>query len=207
LFPFVLCEEERKSVALYPAIPVPSSTSAPAIIDPILSFQTDSGIETRRALHSRPLRRYTLEYLGKNTQEMRVIRDFLQACRFGAAETIQWAHASAFDTVPFSNTTPIILTYYHGLVTGQWVNIGSPAGLAGAWRITRLNSTEIALQGTSSGGGTGQCTVQQYLAHAVARFSDDTMPEPTKLIGPEGILITGNSTGFFNFSVSLEEVF
>lgn len=191
---------------LYPMTPLPSSVSAPAIIDPAHRFASDSGYESRRPMHSRPRRRFTLEYLGKNTQQMRVIRDFLQACRFGAGQTIQFAHMTAFDTVPFANTTPIILTYYHGLVTGQWINIGSPGFLAQPWRITRLNSTEIALDGTVA-SGPGQCTVQQYLAHAVATFSEDTMPEPTKLIGPEQINAGGNSSGFFNFVVTIEEIF
>lgn len=200
-------------MALFPNDPVPSSVSAPAIIDPLLRFSTDSGVETVRALHSRPLRRFVLEYNGKLTQEVRIIRDFLQECRFGALDPIAWSHPTAYDLVPFSNTTPIILTYAHGMVTGQYINIGFPAGLAGFWQVTRLNPTQISLNGTSAGGGTGTCTAIQYLHTARATFSEDTIPEPTKIVGADRIGPDrpgepfGAIAGRFSFSVTLMEIF
>ena len=191
---------------LYPTVPTPSSISAPAIIDEAHSFVSDSGYETRRARHSRPRRRFTLEYLGKTTAEMRVISDFLMAHRFGSGQTFEWVHITAFDIVPALNTTPIILNYQHGLVTGMYINIGTPAFLAQPWRITRLNPTMIALDGTVASGATN-VSVYTYLPYAVARMSEDTWESAVKLIGPEQLGTAGGRTGFFNFSVSIEEVF
>jgi phage-related protein len=194
---------------LYPLTPVPSSTSAPAIIDKMISFESDSGYEVRRAITSRPRRRYTLEYLGMTTGEMRQIRDFLQLHRNGVMP-FEWRHPVAWDQVTFLNTTPVILTFDHGLVTGQYVVIGQ-APLAGIWAVTRLNSTQIALNG-SAASGTSTVSVYAYLPTAVSRMPDSTWEAPAKIIGPESIGGAlggpfGGRTGYFSFSVSVEEVF
>jgi hypothetical protein len=183
--------------------PVPSSVSAPALIDPSLSFVSDSGYETRRVLHSRPRRRYTLEYLGKTTQELREVRDFLQWHRFGSGpEPISFLHPTAFDTVPASGTVPISLHYAHELVTGQYVFLTGPAPLGGrTWRITRLGTYDISLDGSTSGGGIN-VAVSNYFPVVVARLNEGTMESPTKLMGPENL-----NTGRFSWTVILEEVF
>ena len=38
----------------FPTTPVPSSISAPEVIDPMLRFDADMGYEVRRARHSAP---------------------------------------------------------------------------------------------------------------------------------------------------------
>jgi hypothetical protein len=192
-------------MALFPLVPVPSHVSPAEIIDPSLHFMTDSGIETRRALHSRPRRRFTMNYLGKSVEEMRTIRDFLQSCRFGAGDVFQWAHPTAYQVVTANNTTPITLTFPHEYVTGQWINIGN-TGIAGVYRITRVNSTQIALDGTNA-QGTLDLVIMTYLPYAVARFSEDTMPAPETIIGPDQIASAGRRSGFYSFSVTVEEVF
>jgi hypothetical protein len=162
-------------------------------------------------MHSRPRRRYTLEYLGKTVQEMRVIRDFLQVQRFGAGTVLQFVHPNAWDLVPASNTTPIILTFQHEFVTGQWVNIGN-TGLAGIWRVSRVSPTQLALDGTSASGAV-TVSVYAYLPAAVARFSDDIMESPVKVrgtdhLGPDRPGETrGALAGRFSWTVQIEEVF
>ena len=194
-------------MALYPLTPKPSSVSAPAWIDPALSFVSDSGYESRRVLHSRPRRRFVLEYLGATTQQRREIRDFLLWHRFGNGEVISFAHPTAFDTVPSTATVPVTLNYAHELVTGQSVGISFPAGpLQGTWRITRLGTTDIALDGSTTGGGVN-VVVYNYLPNVVARFSEDTMEAPGTIIGPDQIGTAGGRVGYWNFQVTLEEVF
>jgi hypothetical protein len=166
-------------VALYPMSPVPSSVSAPALIDPSLSFVSDSGYETRRVLHSRPRR------------------------RFGSGpEPISFLHPTAFDTVPASGTVPISLHYAHELVTGQYVWLTGPAPLGGrTWRVTRLGTYDISLDGSTTGGAIN-VAVSNYFPVVVARLNEGTMESPTKLMGPENL-----NTGRFSWTVTLEEVF
>src|SRR5262245_24685477 len=137
-------------MALFPLSPTPSSVSAPTIIDPMLTFETDQRYSVRRVLTNRPRRRYTVEWLGKHTYEMRQIRDFLLQCRLGAIP-FQWLHPTANEFVSAVNTTPALLDYAHGLYTGQWVVVSGSApsaGLNGVWQVTRVGPTQIALNGT-----------------------------------------------------------
>ena len=168
----------------YPTFPVPSSTSAPAFIDEILRFRTDSSLEIRRSRYSRPRRQFTLEYLGKTTHEMRIIRDFLAAQRFGTLP-FSWWHSTASESVTFTASTPIVLhfTINHGLLTGQMVGVfESPGGNAanGFWTITSGGTGTILLNGSSSVGA-GPGAVRVYLPRAVARFSEDTYPSPARV--------------------------
>jgi len=191
---------------LYPVTPTPSSVSAPEIIEPMLEFMSDAQYSVRRALVSRPRRRWHLEYLGKPTADWRIIRDFLQLHRLGVTP-FSFVHMTAFDVVPQTNTTPTWLNYQHGLVTGQWVNISSgPAGLIGQWQVTRVDSVYIILNG-SVASGTAPVAVEDYVPTAMARFSENTWESPSKIIGPEQIGTAGNRTGYFNFNVTIEELF
>lgn len=193
-------------MALFPLSPVPSSIAAPSFFDPMLAFSVDSGYELRRPRTSRPRRRFLCEWLGKTTTEMRQIMDFVLEHRLGSL-SFEWYHMTAYDTVPASATTPVILTYQHGLVTGQWVAIGSgPPGLVGFWPVTRLNATQISLNGTTSAGA-ANVTVIVYLPNAVARFEQDTWGTPVKLIGPDQLGTGGRRQGYFSYSLVVEEVF
>src|SRR5205809_4863741 len=118
-------------MAVFPQTPPPSKVSSPEIIDPMLSYESDQGYSIRRAKRSRPLRRYTLDYLGRTTQEMRQFRDFFYFTRFGVFE-FEFYHPTAFDTTPtILNTTPVIVSnYIHGLYTGQWVYIQISANVS-----------------------------------------------------------------------------
>lgn len=193
-------------MALYPVNPPPSNVSAPAIIDPVLRYSTDAGYEVRRARVSRPRRRYTLDYLGQTTATLRLIRDFIASQRANVVPC-QFYHPLAVDLATINNTTPVILTYEHGLVTGQWVGVGGGfGGINGFWQITRLGPFDISLNGTTS-SGTGQVSVIQYLPQALVVFSEDTWPVPTKLIGPDQIARGSFRSGYFSWSVTIEEVF
>lgn len=168
----------------YPAFPVPASVSAPAYIDPLLRFQTDSSTEIRRSRYSRPRRQFVLEYLGRSTHEMRIIRDFLASMRFGTL-SFSWWHPTALESCTFTASTPIVLHYTmnHGLLTGQYVGVfESPAGNAanGFWQITSGGTGTILLNGSTS-IGTGPGATRVYLPRAVARFSDDTYPSPARV--------------------------
>lgn len=196
---------------LFPDVPTPSSVSAPALIDPMAVFSSDSGYEVRRVLSSRPRRRFTCEYLGKHVQEMRYLRDFLMFHRNGVTP-FSWLHPTAYDLVQCTNTTPVWLQYQHGLITGQWVNIGfGPPTLLGQWQVTRIDSVNIALNGTVAAGAT-QVTAAVYLPYAVARFSENTWESPVKIVGTERLggertTPLGALPGFFNWTILVEEVF
>jgi hypothetical protein len=167
-------------------------------------FQTDSGVTMRRPQHSRPQRRYQLDYLGKVTAEWRIIRDFLQAQRLGVLP-FEFLHMTATDAASYSNTTPVVVTMQHAYATGQWVSIGGSnpnTSLHGGWRITRLSSTTFSLDG-SIAGGAGTCQVYTYIPQAVGVFSEEGDASPIKLMGPES---TTSSRGRFSFSVLIQEL-
>lgn len=193
-------------MALFPLTPLPSSVSAPALVDPVLRFESDQGYVQRRPKRSRPLRRYTLDYLGKTTAEMRTLRDFVMEHRLGGL-TCAFYHPTAVDRVVVLATTPVILQYTHGLLTWQYVYIGgsSHPGLVNTyWRVIRLNPTQLALEG-SVASGAGFADVVVYLPTAAVSFASDTWDSPTKLMGPEAI--GSFREGYFSFSVVVEEVF
>jgi hypothetical protein len=194
----------------YPLTPLPSKVSAPEIIDPMLLFETDSGYSIRRVKRSRPLRRYTLDYLGKSTLEMRLIQDFFYSQRLGTLE-FDFYHPTASEAVQVLNTTPVILVYPHGLITGQWLIPGLTPNTSingRVWQVTRIDGTHLSLNGSAAGGtGTGQ--IITYLPHARGVFSDDTWQGPVTLIGPEQVFdaVSGRRSGYFNFTVTIEELF
>ena len=201
-------------MVFFPATPLPSSVSAPAIIDPTLRYQVDQGYEVRRARTSRPRRRYQIDYLGKTTDEMHQIRDFILSMRLGVFP-FQWLHPTAVDLVNMSaNLTPVLIYYYtyHGLVTGQWVGVfGGPANANGLWQVTRLSNSTLTLNGSVGAGPAviNQANVFVYLPNAVAIFDQDTWTSPTKLIGPEQ---TNNlagvfRAGVFSWTLLIEEIF
>jgi hypothetical protein len=177
----------------------------------MLSFVSDGGYQVRRALASRPRRRYTLEYLGKNVQEMHYLRDFLMFHRNGITP-FSFIHMTAYDIVSPTNTTPVWLQYQHGLVTGQWVNISAgPSSLVGQWQVTRIDSINLVLNGSVAAGLT-PVNVEVYLPNAVARFNDNTWESPAKIVGTERLGgaradSIGALPGFFSWSISVEEVF
>ena len=190
----------------YPFSPIPSHISVPAVIDPVLRYSVDQGYEIRRPRYSRPRRRYTLEYLGKTTTELRVIRNFLMMHRLGVTP-FEWLHSTAFDNAQVTSTTPVALTFIqHPFVDGDWVYISNATpntSINGPHQILYFDPTAFYLLGTTA-GGVGTCSVSQYLPRAVGRFAEDTMESPVKLIGPESTI---SSQGRFSWQVVVEEVF
>jgi hypothetical protein len=173
----------------------------------MLEFVSDGLYSVRRALASRPRRRYTLEYLGLSTFNYWIIRDFIQANRNGVLP-FSWVHPTAWAVVPATNTTPVWLQYLHGMVTGQWVNIGSgPAGLLGTWQVTRVDNSNLILNGSVASGAGVTVSVAVYLPYAIARFNENQWESPVKLIGPEQLALAGRREGFFNAAIQIEEIF
>lgn len=197
-------------MAEYPSFLVrPSAVSAPAVIDSMLSYQTDQGYEVRRAEHSRPRRRWTLSYLGKTVDEMRLIRDFLQQQRLGALDFV-WQHPTATDRALFDPTTPVTVRWRHGLFTGMWVAVGdtpNPGINNQAWQITRIDELTVTLTGTVAAGIAGNGDVRVWVPHAVGLFQSDTMESPETVIGPEQVPWVQRRSGVFSFSVTIEETF
>jgi hypothetical protein len=174
-------------------------------MDPILRMSVDQGYEIRRARHSRPRRRYQLDYLGKTTAELHIVRDFLQQHRLGLTP-FEWAHGTAFDTASYLSTTPVIVSFQHTFMTGQWVGISNSSpntALNGFWPITYLSPNTFHLNG-SVAGGAGSCSVVAYLPNAVGMFAEDTMEPAVKLIGPESVSF---NRGKFSWAVQIEEIF
>jgi hypothetical protein len=194
-------------MALFPLAPVPSHVSAPAIIDPVLSYQVDAGYTVRRARTSRPRRRYTLDYLGQTTEALRIIRDFILTQRANVIPCQFW-HPTAIDIATFQATTPVLLSYAHGLITGQWLGIVSgPSSLIGFWQITRLDAATLALNGSSGAGPGGQVSVVQYLPNAIVVYAEDTAPTPATIIGPDQVISVNRRSGYYSWTVLIEEVF
>ena len=172
----------------------------------MLEMVSDGGYSVRRSLASRPRQRYTLEYLGRPTQELRYLRDFLLFHRLGVTP-FSFLHPTSYDLVPATNTTPVWLQYQHGLITGNMVNISSgPSALLGQWTVTRVDSINLILNG-SVAAGLVNVNVETYLPYAVARFNENTWESPVKLVGPERLGTSGNRPGFFSWNITIEEVF
>ena len=171
----------------------------------MLTTGTDAGYEVRRARHSRPRYRYTMEWLGKVTGDMRYIRDFLMQQRLGVF-AFRWFHSTAKETgVIVHPTTPITLQFPagHGLYNGMWLVVTNAVGvtLGGGWQIIYVDWLHVLLNGSTSQGA-GTCSTQVFLPRAVARFNEGTWESPVKLIGPEQMF-----RGYFNYSVIVEEIF
>lgn len=194
----------------FPTLPRPSSVSPPAIIDPTLRYSVDQGYEYRRAIHSRPRRRWTLEWLGSTVTDMRVVKDFIMLQRLGAMDFAFW-HPTAFETATVAPTTPISIFYVHGLVTGQWLIISSmptnPSLEGQAFPIQRFTSTSLTLQGTTGAGVAGNCVVQVYAPHCKAVFNEDTWEQPATIIGPDQVGGPGLRQGYYNYQLQIEELF
>ena len=193
----------------FPTTVLPSHVSPPAIIDPMIEFSSDQGYQIRRARTSRPRRRWTMDYLGKNVDELRQIRDFFLQVRLGALE-FAWGHPTAVDPVLVSPTTPVTVQWRHGLYTGMWIFIANgpnPSINNQAFQITRFNEITVTLNGTSAAGIQGLADAVVYVPHAVGIFRDDTFESPATLIGPEQILFTNRRMGYYNFSVEIMELF
>lgn len=195
---------------IYPTSFPPSSVSPPAILDPMWEFPSDSGVSIRRVKHSRPCRRWTMEYLGKTVDEMRQIRDFLMQQRLGTFE-FSWFHPTAIDRALFQPTTPVTVQWRHGLFTNAWiiVNNSPNAGLnSAAWQVTRIDAAQVTLNGSTAAGVAGVGDVIVYVPRARAVMQEEgTFPSPAILIGPEQVPSTGRRTGYYNFTVVLEELY
>ena len=174
----------------FPHMPLPSTSQRQRSLIPCSLRAPTMGYEVRRARHSRPRYRYTMEWLGKSTGDMRYIRDFLMQQRLGTL-AFRWFHCTAKETgVLVHPTTPVTLSFPagHGLYHGMWLvyryPVGVAAGIQGGWQIHYVDWLTVLLNG-STNQGNGTCTTQVFLPRAVARFSEDTWQSPVKLIGPE----------------------
>lgn len=195
----------------FPSTPVPSMVSSPEILDALWRYETDQGYAFRRSKHSRPRRRFTLEYLGLTVVNVRILRDFFQYQRLGVT-AFTWTHPTAIDVATCQPTTPVTLLYTHGLHTGAWVivsNSPNPSINGGAFQVTRQSQTSILLNGTTAAGITGTATVQVYLPLAVGIFQEDTWQAPATLIGPDQVAYApgGRRGGYYNVQVTIEEIF
>jgi len=196
----------------WPSDPRPSAVSAPELIDPSLSYEVDQGYKVRRPKWSRPRRRWTLEYLGLDTLHMRILRDMLLRHRLGALE-VSWTHPTALDVAVMQPTTPVRLLYVHGLWTGMWVGISNgpnPSLNGGFFQVTWDTNGSLYLNNTTAQGVQGNCTVVIYVPHVlVVPGQEESMPGPATLIGPEQLAYApgGLRSGYFNWSVQLEEQF
>ena len=196
-------------MADFPLLPRPSSVSAPTYIDPLHTFSTDSGLEIRRAMHSRPRRRYEVIWRGLTTRLYHELRDFVLQHRLGLTP-FSWFHPTAVDVVATNNTSPVWLSYAHGLITGQWIGVSNSVpntSLNGIWQVTRADYLNVYLAG-SVAGGAGTATVVNYLPTAVARFADDTWDAPEKHLGPEQTNWPAQtSQGYWTLALHIEEIF
>jgi hypothetical protein len=196
-------------MANYPNNPVPSMVSGAEIIDPVWAYSVDQGYEVRRAKHSRPRHRWTLEYRGLKTQDMRQIRDFVHFARLSQLD-FAWQHPTAQDLVLISPTTPVTMGGYHGLATGQWVIIyGSPNPSLNnqAWQVTRYDVLNCFLNNTTAAGIAGNANMQLYVPHMKIVAAEDTFPAPVTHRGPEQVRADVAYPGYYAYTVTLEELF
>jgi hypothetical protein len=168
-------------------------------------FKTDQGYSLRRAKHSKPTRGWVLDYLGRRSDEMRLIRDYLYSLRLGILET-EFLHPTSADNATLFSGTPMgmYVQYGHGLRSGQWLGISlAQASILNEtrWQVTVLSPTVLSLNNSPAVDG-GFCLIQAYVPHARCIFNQDTWESPTKLIGPER-----NNDGAWNYQVIIEELF
>lgn len=196
-------------MAEFPILPRPSSVSAPSIIDPLHRFSVDQGYEVRRTKFSRPRRRYEVIWRGLPTRQYHELRDFVLQHRLGLTP-FSWTHPTAYDTVASNNTSPVWLSYAHGLTTGQWIwvtNSQPNTTLNGIRQVVRADHLNVYLPGTVAGGA-GVATVSVHFPYAVARFPDDTWEAPEKHLGPEQTHWPAQtSRGYFTLALIIEEIF
>ena len=194
------------ATVFWPITPRPASISAPAYLDPRLTFRSDSGHLIQRPRLSRPRRRYTVSYLGLRTDQLRFLSDWLLSIRFGGL-SFGFIHSTAEDTVTMHNLTPIWLTFAapHALLTGFWIWLSRATPVTAldwqGFRVTRQNATQVSLDGTVSQGPDRTAYVAAYLPWATCLWPEDTTPEPVKLIGPEQ-----GTLGRFNQTFTIEEL-
>lgn len=197
-------------MAIYPSSPVPSEVHPSEIIDPALVFSTDYGYTVRRVRSSRPRRRWQLDYLGKSTAEMRVIRNFLYSTRNGVLD-FQWFHPTAIEVATFVQSTPVSVFLTHGLATGMSVavnNTPNPFINGNTYTVTVTTDATLYLDGTIGFGIQGTGLLSNYVPHAIAVMAENTFPAPSTIIGPERIPLPPDVyRGYYNFSVTIEEQF
>ena len=197
---------------LFPLEPRPSMVSAPAIIDSALVYQVDAGYSQRRTRWSRPRRRWTMQYLGLSTADMHIVRSAVMSFR-NTALPCSWLHPTAFNFGSVFPSSPLTVQgIYHGLYTGQWVQIvaSSPTNLAGQiYSVTVIDPSQFLLNGALGPGVSGLMSYRLYVPYAALAMQEDTLPAPETLIGPEqtGILPAGFRTGAYSLSVEIEELF
>src|SRR5215831_19580341 len=195
----------------YPNTPRPSAVSAPELIDSMLSFSVGQGYSTRRSRWSRQRRRWTLEYLGLSTANLRILRNFLSYTRLGVLD-FDWSHPTALEVATFQPTTPVTVLLNHGLVSGQMVGVSNtpnPGINGGFYTITVTSESSFTLNGTTAAGIAGTGNVVVYVPHMMVVMQDGVWPAPATLIGPDqiGVPSAGTRSGYFNATVTLEELF
>jgi hypothetical protein len=197
-------------MALFPQTPMPSHVSAPEIIDPAASFSTDYGYIVARPRTSRPRRRWTIDYLGMPAADVRSVRNFLYAVRMGAND-FQWFHPTAAEFATFQPTTPVQVELFHGMWTGMSVavnNSPNPSINGGVFQITISTHVTFTLNGTVAQGITGTGYIGIYVPHARVVVSQDTLPSPSTLIGPDRVMYPGEVyRGYYSFQITIEEFF
>lgn len=196
---------------LYYLTPVPSHVSSPEVIDPVHQFTSDAGYSVRRSKASRPRRRWTLDYLGRTSEEVRTFRDFFQRKRLSAFD-LSFIHPTAVDVVTVRNTTPVQVIGAHGMVAGQWVFMTATPNSSlngGFFQVTPFAYNGLSLTGTTGAGIEGVGLMQVYVPHAIGVFREDTWALPTTLVGPDQLAYApgGFRAGYYSFSVTIEEIF
>ena len=186
--------------------------SAPEIIDPVFEYQVDSGYSVRRSRWSRPRHRWTLEYRGLKTQDMRQIRDFVHFARLSQLD-FAWQHPTALDLVLVSPTTPVTVGGFHGLATGQWIILYSvpatplPHMTGRAWQITRFDVLNLLVNDSVGQGIATNMYMQLYVPHMKIVAAEDSFPAPVTHRGPEQVRADLPYPGYYAYTVTLEELF
>lgn len=199
-------------MANYPNNPIPSMVSGPEVIDPSFEYIVDQGYSVRRAKHSRPRHRWTLEYLALKTQEMRQLRDFVHFARLSQLD-FAWQHPTALDLVLVTPTTPTTVGGFHGLATGQWVILYDtplvplPHLTGQAWQITRFDVLNLFLNNSVGQGIAANMYMQLYVPHMKIVAANDTFAAPVTHRGPEQVRADIPYPGYYAYTVTLEELF
>jgi hypothetical protein len=200
-------------MAIYPYTPIPASTSMATVLDPPYEYLSDAGYRVARTRYPRPLRRFQLEYLGLVTEEVRVVREFLIRHRLSVTPFAYNPYV-VYDRALISNTTPVVLTMTdqyggfptHEFVTGHYVLLWGatvPSLDGQAYRITRLNVNQLALDGTIASGA-GITDVRLYIPRATGTFDEGVLPAAVKLLGPESTYL---NRAKWNMTVTISEQF
>ena len=191
-------------MATFPTSPIPNSTDAPSVFDPVFESRYDGGAIATRSRFLKARRIFVLSFTT-DVNGYYIIEDFMHQVR-GRALTFDWTYPQVQSIEEVKDTTPIglVTRFNHQFSTGDRVVITdcNPA-VNGVQTVTRTGPFDLTVDGTTASGTQNDGgKITWYFPKMRFVIPEGTRPAPTKLRGP----LTDNH-GIVRYQVTLEEDF